>query len=208
MALFHSDLGFTCSGLTIIFHIPCMKKGERLIQVSHVKLSKSWGVIMIFIISHLPRHREQLKQYFDEHGYEICLAPHRENVFELVRQVKPHVLVLDLYLTTPSTKEVLQQIRMEGYQGKVVLLAGPSSGDLLAQINRLGTDQVIGGPQFIEGTINFEQLESTIRSVVHPIIASRAHELFVTQGGKDCHGQDDWLQAEQEILFKKKTSNS
>lgn len=162
---------------------------------------------MIFIISHVPGHREQLKQYFDEHHYEICLAPHRENVFELVRQVKPHVLVLDLYLTTPNTKEVLRQIRTEGYKGKVILLAGASSRDFLSEISHLGADQVIGGPQFVEGIVNFEQLESTIRSVVRPFIESRAHELFVRRGGKEGNGHDDWLQAEQEILFKKKTSN-
>ena len=163
---------------------------------------------MIFIISHHPKHRDELSQYFEERRYAICLAPHRENVSELVKHVKPHVVVLDVYVTSPNPADLLHQIRTEGYTGKVIVLAGPSSGSILTEIFRLGVDQVIGGPQYSDETINIEHLESTIRTVVHPFIAARAHELFVTRGGKEGNENNDWLQAEQEILFAKKSSTS
>jgi len=163
---------------------------------------------MIFIISHHPKHRDTLSQFFEQRGYEICLAPHRENVYESVKQVKPHVVVLDVYLTEPNPADVLRQIRSEGFKGKVIILAGPSSSPLLSEIFRLGADQIIGGPQFSEESINLEHLESTIRSVVRPFITSRAYELFVARGGKEGNRHDeDWLQAEHEILFKKKNGS-
>lgn len=33
-------------------------------------------------------------------------------------------------------------------------------------------------------------------------IALRAYELYLQRGGVDGHSQDDWIQAEQEILSK------
>ncbi len=160
---------------------------------------------MIFIISHHPPHREQLLESFEQRGYEVCLAPHRENVCDWVKQFKPHVIVLDVYLTSPNPINLLRQIRTEGFKGKVIVLAGPSSGSILPELLRFGVDQVIGGSQYSEESIDFEQLESTIRSVIHPFITDRAHELYILRGGKEGNGINDWLQAEQEILFKKKS---
>ena len=160
---------------------------------------------MIFIISHHPPHRDQLIQFFEQRGYEICVAPHRENVCDWIKQVKPHVILLDAFLTSPNPITLLQGIRSEGYKGKVVLLANPSSSSLLSDLHRLGVDQVVGGPRFSDDSINFDQLESSIRLVVHPLIATRANEIYLARGGKNEKGLDDWLQAEQEILLKKKT---
>ncbi len=160
---------------------------------------------MIFIISHHPPHRDQLSQFFEERGYEVCLAPHRENVCDWIKQTKPHVVVLDAFLTSPSPITVLQSIRSEGFKGKVILLANPSSSSLLPDMHRLGVDQVVGGPRFSEESINFDQLESSIRLVVHPFIANRANEIYIAKGAKKEKELDYWLQAEQEVLFKKKT---
>lgn len=160
---------------------------------------------MIFIISHHPPHRDQIIQFFDERGYEICVAPHRENVCDWIKQIKPHVIVLDAFLASPNPITLLQSIRSEGYKGKVILLANPSSSALLSDLHRLGVDQVVGGPRFSDESINYDQLESSIRLVVHPLIATRASEIYVAGGTKKQKELDHWLQAEQDILFKKKT---
>ncbi len=159
---------------------------------------------MIFIISHHPPHRDQITQFFEQRGYDICMAPHRENVCDWIKQVKPHVIVLDAFLSSPSPITVLQSIRSEGYKGKVVLLSNPSSSSLLPDMYRLGIDQVVGGPRFSEESIDFDQLESSIRLVVHPLIEKRANEIHIARGAKKEKGLDDWLQAEQEVLFTKK----
>ncbi|MDT7041763.1 DUF2934 domain-containing protein [Candidatus Nitronereus thalassa] len=160
---------------------------------------------MIFIISHHPPHRDQLLQFFDQRGFDVCLAPHRENVCDWIKQINPHVVVLDAFVASPNPIAVLRSIRSEGFKGKVILLANPSIGSLLPEIHQLGIDQVVGGPGFPENPINFDHLESSIRVVVHPYIAARAHDLFIGRGSKGQKGLDDWLQAEREILFKKKT---
>ena len=159
---------------------------------------------MIFIIAHHPPHREQIIQYLDQRGYDICVAPHRENVCDWIKHIKPHVIVLDAFLTSPSPITVLQSIRSEGFKGKVILLANPSISSLLSDMHRLGVDQVVGGPRFSDDDINFDQLESSIRLVVHPLIATRANEIYLAGGTQKEKALDHWLQAEQEILFKKK----
>ncbi len=95
-------------------------------------------------------------------GYEVCVPPHRQDVFPLVKEENPLVIVLDMYVAAPNGLEVLRKLRAQNYKGKVVALAGMSVSSLMPQAFQLGVDQVIGGFQGWGGTLNLDQVESAI----------------------------------------------
>ncbi|RMH37323.1 MAG: response regulator [Nitrospirae bacterium] len=157
---------------------------------------------MIMIITHDNQRREQLQSYFERKGYKVLVPPHRQDALALMKEASPIVVILDLYVSEPSGLELLRQFRHEGYRGKVVALAGPSSHQQLRTAYNLGIDQIVGLEQAIDGKLDSEQVESAIRTAIRPLIATRAEELWIQQGRPAGQDMAFWLQAEQEWLQK------
>ncbi len=155
---------------------------------------------MIMIVTFQEKLREQLVMSLEGQGYEVCVPPHREDVLTMAKEQQPLVVLLDMYNNSPSGLDVLQQLRTQGYTGKVVLLGGRSIPSIISQAFRFGVDQVVGGPQWIDESINLSQVETAIQTVLHSAIAARASELYESRDRM--HGKDleDWLEAERQIL--------
>lgn len=132
---------------------------------------------MIMLVTFQEELRDQLVKSLCKQGYEVCVPPHREDVLPMAKEQQPLVVLLDMYISSPSGLDVLQQLRAQGYNGKVVLLGGRSISSSISQAFRYGVDQVVGGPQWIDEFENLSQVETAIRTALHSAIAARASEL-------------------------------
>ena len=157
---------------------------------------------MIMVITFRDDFRKQVLPFLQEQGFEVCIPPHRQDVLPLIAEKRPLVVLLDLYVTNPNGLEVLHEMREHGYKGKVIVLAGRSISSKIPNALHLGIDQVIGGPQWVDGPFNlqFGRIDSAIRTALHPTIAKRAFELYENRGRIHGHALDDWLNAEREIF--------
>lgn len=159
--------------------------------------------MMIMVVTFHPEFRDKIFSFLSEKGYEVCLPPHRQDVFPLLKEKNPLVIVLDMYVAEPSGMEVLRELRAQNYKGKVVALAGTSMSSLMSQAFKLGVDQVIGGIQGSGGALNLDQVEWAIKTALHPDIAKRAFELYDARGRGKGNDLEDWFEAERQILYVK-----
>ena len=83
-----------------------------------------------------------------------------------VSQMSPSVILLDLYLKNPSGLEILRRIRIEGYQGKVILLSGMSVRTEMPEAFSLRVDYVVSGP------LALGELDCAIHSVLGTVAVS------------------------------------
>ena len=163
---------------------------------------------MIMVITFRDDFRTQVLRYLKERGFEVSAPPHRQDVLAMVNQQQPLVVLLDLYVTKPGGVDVLRELRAHGFKGKVIVLAGSSVSSNIPQAFDLGIDQVIGGPQWVDGPfdLHFGPIESAIRTAIHSSIAKRAFELYEQRGRKHGYDVEDWLKAERDILKGKPRS--
>lgn len=156
--------------------------------------------MMVMVVTFHQEFRDKISSFLSEKGYEVCLPPHRQDVFPLLKEKNPFVIVLDMYVAEPSALEVLRELRAQNYKGKVVALAGTSVSSLMSQAYQLGVDQVIGGIQGSGGALNLDQVESAIKTALHPDIAKRAFELYEAGGRTKGNDLGDWFEAERQIF--------
>jgi len=164
---------------------------------------------MIMLITYRPEFREQLNKALQAKGHETCVPPHRDDVVPVMNDCRPHVIVLDLYLSDPSGLAVLKTLRQHGYHGKVVVLSGKSMTSVIHDAYPIGIDKVLHVPEKIAGHFDFRELELAIETclesdlqngdVRRARIAQRAHELYELGGRQEGRDVHDWLRAEQEV---------
>lgn len=155
---------------------------------------------MILLITHESQRRSRLHEFLIQRGYAVAVPSHRDQVVAMVKEIQPLLIVLDLYVAEPSGVEVLRQLRAEGFQGKVVLLAGVSTSHLIPQAFQLGVDQVVGACQVSDGEISCDQVDYAIRAALRQHIAERARDLWYEQGKPQGKDKEIWLEAEQYII--------
>ena len=166
---------------------------------------------MIMLITYRPEFREELNTALQAKGHETCVAPHRQDVLSVMEDCRPHLIVLDLYLSDPSGLAVLKTLREHGYHGKVVVLSGKSMMSVAHDAYPIGIDKVMPIPEKIAGHFDFGELELAVETCLeanrpdepdqrHERIAKRAHELYELGGRQDGGDVDHWLRAEREFI--------
>lgn len=156
--------------------------------------------MIVMIVTHDDKRRTKISESLQQLGYGICVPAHRQEVVAKLQDHKPDVVILDLYLASPNALDNLRQIRAEGFAGKVVVLAGKSSGAVLAEVGRLGVDYIVGDVRPVDGPFDSGQVGPAIKGAFQKEIARRAYELWMQEGQKKGRDQDHWLAAEREIM--------
>ncbi len=156
--------------------------------------------MIVMVITHDDERRTKMCEYLTRLGYDTCVPAHRQEVVAELRDKKPDVVILDLYLAAPNALANLSQIRSAGFAGKVVVLAGKSSGAVLAEVGRLGVDYVVGDVRHVDGPFDAGPVAPAIKGAFHKEIARRAYELWMQGGQKKGYDREHWLEAEREII--------
>ena len=159
------------------------------------------------IITHHSPLRTEIQEFLKEQGYEVHIPSHRHDVFVLVQEIQPLVIVLDLYVADPNALEIIDTIRRQGFIGKILVIAGASVRNAVPEALRLGADQAIGGPQGSSAPLISRQVEAVIRSFFHKDIQQLAYKLYEERGGSPGLDWDDWFEAERRILKCRKYSS-
>ncbi|MDZ4733245.1 MAG: DUF2934 domain-containing protein [Nitrospirota bacterium] len=154
----------------------------------------------VMIITHDTERRTRLTEFLSDRGYEVSVPPHRQDMWGMVKQTPPHVIVLDLYVADPSGADILCELRADGYNGKVVALAGLSSRTTLSKCWQAGIDHVVGGLQATGGAFDPGQVDVAIQASFQKEIAQRAYDLWVQLGRPKGQDHQHWSQAEREFF--------
>ena len=123
---------------------------------------------MIMVITYRTQLRNRIVERLRRCGYEVAVPPHRQDVLEAVKQIKPDLIVLDMYVADPSGLEILRRIRGAEYRGKLVALGGTSLSTVLSTAQALGVDQVVSAPQLDHSTLDLGPLEASVRAALPP----------------------------------------
>jgi two-component system copper resistance phosphate regulon response regulator CusR len=100
----------------------------------------------VLIVEDDPRLGDVLVSTINRQGYEAMLATAGEDAFFLIHKARPDAVVLDLTLPGRSGLEILEQIRAEGIDVKVLILTSHNSvEDRVAGLNA-GADDYLGKP--------------------------------------------------------------
>ncbi len=125
----------------------------------------------------------------------------------MVLETDPHVVVLDLYIVDPNALKIVENLRQQGFMGKILIVAGASVRNAVPEVLRLGADQVVGGPRGNEEPFLGGPIDAAIRSFFHQDIQSLAYRLFEERGCDPGREWEDWLEAERQILKCLKSSS-
>ena len=128
----------------------------------------------------------------------------------VLKDSKPELVILDLYLSNRSGAENLRLIHDHQYAGAMLVLSGPSMMPIVNVVYASGlrVTRVVQAPANINGQYDFGDLESNIQILIdelgnrkrcHASIAQRAYELYEIGGRREGHNVHDWLRAEQEL---------
>ena len=120
---------------------------------------------MIMLITHQSELREQISKSLRESGQTVAIPPHRQDMLTMLKDTKPDLIVLDLYVSDPSGAEDWKMLRDHGFQGGIIILAGPSMMSVLKGMHHGGTVCILQVPTMIDGRFHLGELLSTIHSL-------------------------------------------
>ena len=160
---------------------------------------------MIMLVTHQLELRKQLSRTLEASGHPVTIPPHRGDMVNTFKKFKPNLIVLDLYVDSPSGVQDLKALRAEGYNGNIIVLSGPSMMPVLKEAYPCGIESIVQVPAKINGQYQLGDLQSSIamclKSRQYTLIAKRAYELYESGGCQDGRDLDNWLQAEHEIAM-------
>jgi ActR/RegA family two-component response regulator len=165
---------------------------------------------MILLVTHQEELRNQLVHALLARGHEVAIPRHREHMLTVLKDSKPELVILDLYLSDRSGAENLRLMHDYAYAGAMLVLSGPSMMPIVNVVYASGlrVTRVVQAPADINGKYDLADLESNIKTLLdevgkrkkcHASIAKRAYELYETEGRQEGHNVQNWLRAEQEL---------
>ena len=163
---------------------------------------------MIMIITDHSPLRAELTEFLDQQGYEVLVPPHRHDIYALAQVTTPQVVVVDLYVANPNALEIVENIRKQGFTGKILIIAGASVRNAVPEALRLGADQAIGGPRGNKEPFMGKQVEAAIHSFFQEEIQRLAFQIYETRGCSHGRDWDDWFEAERVVLKRRNRTSS
>ncbi|GEM_PF-3053943 len=105
---------------------------------------------------------ETLNAYFTEKGYEVHLAVSGERCLDLIAQLKPQILLLDLRfeLGFITGEEIVEKIRQTDPSLQIIVMTGYNVLDTEDRIRKLGVFE------FLHKPISLGQLEKTVKDAI------------------------------------------
>ena len=106
--------------------------------------------------------RETLKEILEEEGYEVFTEEVGSRVLERVRELRPDLIILDLFLPGISGMEVLRRLNEEGLTEKipVVIVSGHGTVETAVKAMKLKAYD------FIEKPIKYDKFLSAVEGAL------------------------------------------
>ncbi|AIQ18525.1 AraC family transcriptional regulator [Paenibacillus sp. FSL H7-0357] len=101
---------------------------------------------------------------WDELGAEwVGEAMNGEDGLEVIRRTQPDIVITDLYMPVMSGLDMMEQLRKEGFQGKIIILSGYSDFEHARQALRFHVTDYVSKP------ISLPTLKSILSNVVQEL---------------------------------------
>lgn len=97
-----------------------------------------------------------------------------EDGLAMIRATSPDIVITDIYMPVMSGLEMMEQLRNEGFKGKIIILSGYSDFEHARQALRLQVSDYVSKPISLP----------TLRTILHKVIAEllREQEKVIRQG--------------------------
>jgi DNA-binding response OmpR family regulator len=89
---------------------------------------------------------DQVKEYFQDEGFEVLTAETGAEGIQYLRTRQPHILILDMKLPDMSGLAVLRVAKAESPSTKVIVMTGYVDQSLIDQAEELGRDSFLQKP--------------------------------------------------------------
>ncbi len=106
--------------------------------------------------------RETLKEILEDEGYQVFTEEMGSRVLQKVREVKPDLIILDLFLPGTSGMDVLEKLNREGLTDKIPVIIVSGHGTVETAVRAMKLKAF----DFIEKPIKYEKLLSVINEAV------------------------------------------
>lgn len=100
--------------------------------------------------------REVLIEFLSEHGYAATGAANGREALQLVRTIRPQIILLDIAMPGMNGIETLKKLRQEFPSAAVIMISGHADNDMALQALDLGAYD------FIQKPLDFRYLERTL----------------------------------------------
>jgi len=114
----------------------------------------------VLVVDDDPLVCDLLVQFLSLRGYRACGVKDGIDALNMVDDVPPNAILLDLIMPGMSGVEVLRLLREKEYQGGIILMTGSHNEELLEEAWALGPQEVLVKP------IDLERLLITIQLVL------------------------------------------
>jgi DNA-binding response OmpR family regulator len=156
-------------------------RDEPSLRINHFwsRPPMSTSPARILVVDDDPGITEQLSRVLEKAGWLVTIAVDGEQALELITQLKPDLVLLDIQLPKLDGRLVLLTLRKAGDQTPVIMLT--RYGDIADEIVgfELGADDYIGKP------FRSEVVVARIRAVLR---RTRAKQPSLARSPKLCHG--------------------
>ncbi|MEJ6978935.1 response regulator [Pedobacter sp. P351] len=96
--------------------------------------------------------RESIKILLLDAGYEVKDAPDAVNIFDILKDFEPDVILLDLFLEHADGKEICKSIKQNPLTSHIPVIVISGSADIYNTIIECGANDVVSKP-FIPATL-------------------------------------------------------
>jgi DNA-binding NtrC family response regulator len=104
--------------------------------------------------------RETLREILEEEGFEVFTEEIGSKVLEKLSELKPDILILDLFLPGTSGMEVLKTLNQKGLTHKIAVIIVSGHGSVETSVKAMK----LGAFDFIEKPIKYDKLLSVVES--------------------------------------------
>lgn len=104
----------------------------------------------ILVVDDEPQIRDVITQSLTRLGYRVRVAANGPEALASVKQEKPALIILDMYMPGMNGNEVLKRLRKMMYKSAVVLLTASQDEKLLKEAWELGALDIMGKPLDLE----------------------------------------------------------
>jgi response regulator RpfG family c-di-GMP phosphodiesterase len=118
-------------------------------------------LIKLLIVEDERNMREFLKDFFEKQNYEVYTVSNGEEALKLIRNLRPHLVFLDIGLPGMSGIDILARIKEMDNTIKVIMVTAVQDKQKIEEATRLGASDYVMKP------FSFEYMEKVALGKVH-----------------------------------------
>jgi two-component system NtrC family response regulator len=138
-----------------------------------------------------------LQKILTETGYQVITCTKGESFFSMLSQVRPDLVLLDIYLGDHNGIRLLKQMKADGWELPVVMMTAHAEISLAVEAMKLGASDFLVKPfdlnylkVLIEKTLEHVRLQAKVQILEHELDEQRSRSGIIGKSAKLRHVLD------------------